>query len=65
MGFDLAVLLKHVSGLEVLTKPFTIEEIDLVVKHMPIDKAPGPDDFNGLFFKKCWHILGGDYRRSA
>ena len=61
MGFDLSVLLQHVPGLEVLTKPFTIEEMDLVVKHMPIDKAPGPDGFNGLFFKKCWHIIKHEF----
>ena len=61
MGFDLSILLQHVPGIEVLTKPFTIEEMDLVVKHMPIDKAPGPDGFNGLFFKKCWHIIKQEF----
>jgi len=24
---------------------------------MPKDKSPGLDGFNGLFFKKCWHII--------
>jgi hypothetical protein len=57
MGIDLSSLLKHVPGLDVLTKPFTIEEMDLVVKHMPIDKALGPDGFNRLFFKKCRPII--------
>jgi hypothetical protein len=27
---------------------------------MPSDKAPGPDDFKGIFFKKCWHTIKGD-----
>ena len=52
MGFDLSKLLKPVEGLDFLTEPFTKEEMDDTVKHMPIDKAPGPDGFYGLFFKK-------------
>jgi hypothetical protein len=27
---------------------------------MPQDKAPGPNGFNGLFLKKCWHIIKHD-----
>jgi hypothetical protein len=27
---------------------------------MPTDKAFGPDGFNGLFMKKCWHIIKED-----
>ena len=61
MGFDLSNLLKPVDGLDFLTEPFTKEEMDDTVKHMPIDKAPGPDGFNGLFFKKCWHIICQDF----
>ena len=53
MGSDLSNLLKPIDGLDFLTKPFTKEEMDDTVKHMPIDKAPGPDSFNGSFFKKC------------
>ena len=41
--------------------PFLKEEIDLIVKHLPSDKAPGPDDFNGLFLKKCWDIIKSDF----
>ncbi|XP_073368071.1 uncharacterized protein [Aegilops tauschii subsp. strangulata] len=52
MGFDLSSLIEPVVGLDVLTKPFEKEEMDLIVKHMPVDKAPGPDGFNGLFFKR-------------
>ena len=53
MGFDLSSLISPVSGLEVLTRPFEKEEMDNVVKHMPVDKAPGPDGFNGLFLRNA------------
>ena len=40
MGFDLPSLISPVAGLDVLTKPFTKEEMDNVVKHMPVEMAP-------------------------
>jgi hypothetical protein len=60
MLFDLQHIIQPVPGLEELSVPFTTEEIDLVVKHMPVDKAPGPDGFNGQFLKSCWHIIKQD-----
>lgn len=54
---DLNSLLNHVDGLDELIKPFENDEMDLIVKNMPIDKALGPDGFNGLLFKKCWPII--------
>jgi hypothetical protein len=30
---------------------------------MPSDHAPGPDGFNGAFFKKCWPIIKNDIVR--
>jgi hypothetical protein len=53
MKFDLSTLLHRVDGLVDLAAPFTVEEMDNVVKHMCIDKAPGADGFNGFFMKKC------------
>ena len=26
-----------------------------------MDKAPGPDGFNGMFVKKCWPIIKEDF----
>jgi len=49
MHYNLDDLFSTQEGLEFLSALFTREEIDNVVKQMPIDKAPGPDGFNGLF----------------
>jgi hypothetical protein len=56
INFDLNAMItpQDLSSVEL---PFTHEEIDLVIKHVPLDKSPGPDGFNGLFMKKYWHIL--------
>ena len=56
MCFDLTRLItpQDLSELEV---PFKTTEIDEVIKHMPVDKAPGPDGFNGLFMKKFWYLI--------
>lgn len=60
MQFHLSALIQSVD-LQCLVQPFTAEEIDLVVKCMPPDKAPGPDGFNGLFMKKCWPLIKDDF----
>lgn len=62
MVFDLQSLVQAVPDLEELTPfPFLHSEIDDIVKRMPIDKAPGPDGFNGMFMKKCWQIIKSDF----
>jgi hypothetical protein len=61
MTFDLSLLIQPVNDLDSLVGPFLQEEIDLIVRKMPLDKAPGPDGFNGLFLKKCWHIVKQDF----
>lgn len=61
MKFNLQNIIKKVEGLDQLTVPFTKEEIDVVIKEMPADRAPGPDGFSGIFIKKCWHIIKEDF----
>jgi hypothetical protein len=36
------------------------KDIGNVITNMPVDKAPGPDGFNGVFLKKCWNIIRED-----
>jgi hypothetical protein len=60
MEFDLPPLITPIPGLEELSIPFTKQEIDDVIKYMPMDKAPGPDGFNGLFLKSCWSTIKVD-----
>jgi hypothetical protein len=49
--------------LDSLVLPFSVAEIENVIKIMPFDKAPGLDGFNGLFIKKCWPIISADIFR--
>jgi hypothetical protein len=58
---ELQSLIEEVDGLHSLSAVFTKEEIDEVIKELPTDKAPGPDGFNGMFIKRCWHIIKQDF----
>jgi hypothetical protein len=40
-----------------LGEPFTEEEVQNAINRKPRGKAPGPDGFTGIFFKKCWDII--------
>jgi hypothetical protein len=59
--FDLSSLIVAVPDLESLALPFQQSEIDNIVKRMPTDKSPGPDGFNGMFFRKSWQIVKYDF----
>jgi hypothetical protein len=43
-----------------LEDPFEPEEIKQTVMRLPSEKAPGPEGFVGLFYKKCWTIIQND-----
>ncbi|XP_073360498.1 uncharacterized protein [Aegilops tauschii subsp. strangulata] len=63
MGFDLNQLIQPIPGLEELSLPFSDEEINKVLKELPVDRAPGPDGFNGMFVKRRWPIIEKDFLR--
>jgi hypothetical protein len=65
MQFDLGRLVIWVPNLQELTVPFLKEEIELVIKQMPFDRAPGPGGFNGMFLKKCWPIIQDEFIKLA
>ena len=62
MLFNLQTLM-DAHELDELVAPFTDEEMDGTAKELPVDKAPGPDGFNGMFIKKCWHMFKHDFIR--
>ncbi|XP_073367720.1 uncharacterized protein [Aegilops tauschii subsp. strangulata] len=47
-----------------LEEPFIVQEVEKVIKCMPMDKAPGPDGFTGRFYATCWHIIREDFMRA-
>jgi hypothetical protein len=38
----------------------TEDEVRSVIANLPNDKAPGPDGFTGLFYKKAWGTIKMD-----
>ena len=51
MLYDLQQLMP-VLDLQCLAQPFSTDEINQIIKDLPLDKAPGPDGFNGHFLKR-------------
>ena len=49
------------SQLQHLEEPFTLEEIDSVIRALPNNKSPGPDGFNNEFIKAAWPIIKQDF----
>lgn len=52
----------HAIGIDPvdLDLPFSDEEVEVVVREMPADRAPGPDGFTGAFYKSTWGIIKAD-----
>jgi hypothetical protein len=45
------------QDLATLEVAFTDEEIWQVIKELPSDKSPGPDELTGAFFKTAWPVI--------
>ena len=60
--YDLTSLL-HNENLFSLIEAFSLDEVNSVLKDLPNSHARGPDGFNGLFIKKCWHIIKENFLR--
>jgi hypothetical protein len=52
MFFELNSLIQP-TDLSEVDQPFSLGEIESLINELPINKAPGPDGFNGMFIKKC------------
>ena len=46
--------------LSALEAPFLMKELKSAVFDLPMEKAPGPDGFISLFFRRCWDTISGD-----
>jgi hypothetical protein len=62
MQFDLDTLFDPVD-LQSLVDPVSNDEMDNIIRSLTNDKAPGPDGFNGHFFKRCWNLIKYDMYR--
>ena len=45
---------------EELSRPYSVEEVKVVLFQMGPTKVPGPDGMNAIFYQKFWHIVGND-----
>lgn len=48
----------------ILDHCFSEEEVWQAIVDMPVDKAAGPDGFNGMFYRVAWPIIKGDIMRA-
>jgi hypothetical protein len=46
--------------LSALDQPFSMEEVEVVMREMPPDRASGPDSFTGAFYKTAWPVIKDD-----
>ncbi|XP_077223492.1 uncharacterized protein LOC143857103 [Tasmannia lanceolata] len=55
----------EIIELKNLTRPVSPDEIEVVVKALDGNKAPGPNGFNGDFYQHFWYLIGGDVTKGV
>jgi hypothetical protein len=53
--------MSRVDNLADFALPFFKEEIDEVIRGLPLGKSLGPHGFNSDFVKKCWPVISEDF----
>ena len=48
-----------------MNSPIISTEVEAVIKNLPKNKSPGPDDFTGEFYKKFREELTPSYSNSS
>jgi hypothetical protein len=61
MVFNLSSLIQPIGNLSELETPFFHQEIDQVIKNLPINKLPGLDGFNIDFVRKYWSVIAPEF----
>jgi hypothetical protein len=61
LQYQLNTIVPCYGNLDHLCLPYSQEEIENIILDLPSDKAPRPDGFNNLFFKRAWHIIREDF----
>ncbi|XP_074287677.1 uncharacterized protein LOC141612827 [Silene latifolia] len=57
MGINKTV---HGDDCDVLSRPFTAQEVRTTVFQMGALKSPGPDGIPAIFYQKCWYFIKKD-----
>jgi hypothetical protein len=61
LQFQLHNIVPLCGNLDHLCLPFSQEKIDNIILDLPSNKAPRPDGFSNMFFKRAWHIIRKDF----
>jgi len=52
----------HQEDNEFLTRPFTLDELDMVIRDMKNNTSLGPDGYSVEFYKAFWHLIRDDIK---